>query len=191
MGENKAVFLDRDGTINEEVGFIDDPEKLRLIPGAGEALKMLKEAGFSLVVVTNQSGIARGYLSEKELAEVHKRLARLLSTYGVALDGIYYCPHHPEGAPPYRANCSCRKPEPGMVMKAAEELSLDLSSSFIVGDKPEDIELGKNSGLRTVLVRTGFGRETEETLRKKEAIPDFVAEDITYAAEFILKGKNQ
>ncbi|MCD6452453.1 MAG: D-glycero-beta-D-manno-heptose 1,7-bisphosphate 7-phosphatase [Acidobacteria bacterium] len=186
MGENKAVFLDRDGTINEEVGFIDDPEKLKLIPKAGEALKKLKDAGFLLVVVTNQSGIARGYITEEKLKEVHKRLRKLLSSYGVVLDGIYYCPHHPEGLPPYRENCPCRKPAPGMILKAKEELGINISSSFVVGDKPEDIELGKKLGMKTVLVLTGFGKGSRKKLEDKGILPDFVAEDVGEAVEFIL-----
>jgi len=186
MGENKAVFLDRDGTINEEVGFIDDPEKLKLIPKAGEALKKLKDAGFLLVVVTNQSGIARGYITEEKLKEVHRRLRKLLSSYGVVLDGIYYCPHHPEGLPPYRENCPCRKPAPGMILKAKEELGINISSSFVVGDKPEDIELGKKLGMKTVLVLTGFGKGSRKKLEEKGILPDFVAEDVGEAVEFIL-----
>lgn len=148
-----AVFLDRDGTINAEVDFLRDPADLALLPGAAEAIARLAAAGFACVVITNQSGIARGYLDEATLAEIHARLRTLLAAEGAQLDGIYHCPHHPEidsGAP-----CDCRKPLPGMLRLAAEEHDLDLSRSFVIGDSPRDLEAGLALGVPGFLVETG------------------------------------
>ncbi len=148
-----AVFLDRDGTLNVDVDFLDDPAELVLIDGAAEAVLALNEAGFVVAVVTNQSGIARGYLDEARLAEIHGRLEAELGAAGAHLDGIFYCPHHPtEGAPPYRRPCECRKPAPGLLRAATEELDLDLSRSFVIGDSPRDIEAGAALGVPGYLV---------------------------------------
>lgn len=155
---NRAVFFDRDGTLNEEVGYLSDPEQLLLYPGAARALRMVKERGMLALVVTNQSGVARGYFDESAVHAVHRRMAELLERQGAGIDGFYYCPHHPdEGSGIYRRDCTCRKPKPGMLLKAAEELNLDLGSSYMVGDTMRDMEAARNAGVRGVLVKTGYG----------------------------------
>jgi D-glycero-D-manno-heptose 1,7-bisphosphate phosphatase len=142
QGLAAAVFVDRDGTLISDVGYLSRKEQLEILPGVPEALRSLKEIGFKLVMITNQSGIARGLLTEADLDEIHEELCRRLSKRGVVLDGIYYCPHHPQvGGDGYRIVCDCRKPKPGMVNKAAEDLGLDLRSSYVVGDQATDMEL--------------------------------------------------
>ena len=178
-----AVFLDRDGTINEDSGYLADPSDLRLFPVVGLGLRLLQEGGFRLVVVSNQSGIARGYLTEVMLAEIHQRLESLLGAEGVTLSGVYYCPHHPEGAPPYRQVCHCRKPQGGLVERAAREHNIDLSRSYVVGDQLVDIELARQSGMTAILVLTGQGRLA---LGSGHGQADHVATDLAAAARWIL-----
>ena len=144
-GLRPAVFLDRDGTLVEDVGYPRDPEAVRLLDGAPEALAALRRAGFALVVVSNQSGIGRGLVTEEEAEAVHERFVRELRAHGVELDDARYCPHAPEDA------CACRKPEAGLLRDSARELGLDLERSFMVGDKPSDVEAGRAAGCRTVL----------------------------------------
>ena len=175
-----AVFLDRDGTINEDVGYLRRPEELRLLPRAAEALKLLEEHGFKRIVISNQSGIARGYFSEEEVAEVHGRLLQLLAEEGGGVEGIYYCPHGPE------EGCFCRKPEGGLVEQAAKEHALDLRRSYVMGDKASDVLMAKRLGFRSVLVLTGGGREELEKLRAHGSPPGHVAEDLYEAAQWII-----
>jgi D-glycero-D-manno-heptose 1,7-bisphosphate phosphatase len=172
MGKEKrqaAVFLDRDGTINEEVGYLDRPEKLKLIPGAAEAIRLINASGMKAVVVTNQSGVARGFFDEVVVRAVHARLRELLLAEGGFLDGIYFCPHHPtEGRGRYLLSCDCRKPAPGMLIRAAAELNLDPAGSYMVGDTLNDIEAGERVGTRGVLVQTGYGAESAAALESRE-----------------------
>jgi len=178
-----AVFMDRDGTLNEEVGYLDRLDKLRLIPGAAAAVRLINERGWKAVVVTNQSGIARGFFDEKFVAAVHDEMARLLRGEGAAIDGFYFCPHHPtEGIGGYRQSCSCRKPAPGLLLQAAAELSIDLSRSWMIGDMPKDVEAGQRAGAKGILVRTGYGRSVEPGATK----PDFIATDILEAVRRLL-----
>jgi D-glycero-D-manno-heptose 1,7-bisphosphate phosphatase len=144
----RAVFLDRDGTVIVDQVYPKAAEQVCLLAGAGEALAMIKESGFALVLISNQSGIGRGLITPKEAEEVHQAVVARLAEYGVQLDGAYYCPHAPEEA------CTCRKPSPEMLLRAAKELNLDLPESFMVGDNPSDIEAGKRAGCRTILFRT-------------------------------------
>jgi D-glycero-D-manno-heptose 1,7-bisphosphate phosphatase len=160
-----AVFLDRDGTINEEVGYLDRMEKLQLIPGAAEAIRLINTSGMKTVVVTNQSGVARGIFTESFVAETHARLGEMLRAEGASLDGIYYCPHHPtEGRGDYLRVCECRKPAPGLLLRAAAELHLDPARSYMVGDTLKDIEAGARAGAQGILVRTGYGEEAAAEL---------------------------
>lgn len=174
----KAVFLDRDGVIIRQWnGYLNDPARVELLPGAAEAIRKLREAGFAVVVVTNQAGVGYGHLTEETLGAIHLRLQEELSREGASLDGIYYCPHRPE------EGCACRKPAPGMLLRAAEELGLDLSRSYLVGDMTTDIEAGKRAGCFTVLVRTGFGGSDG----RSDSAPDAVCADLASAADLILK----
>ena len=168
MGEDRrhaAVFLDRDGTINEEVGYLDRLELLRLVPGAAEAIRLINESGMKAVVVTNQSGVARGLFDESFVDAVHRRLRDMLALEGASLDGLYFCPHHPtEGRGEYLRSCDCRKPAPGLLLRAAEELSLDPERSTMIGDTLKDIEAAARIGARGILVRTGYGAEAADAL---------------------------
>jgi D-glycero-D-manno-heptose 1,7-bisphosphate phosphatase len=164
-----AVFLDRDGTINEEVGYMDRLEKLKLIPVAAEAIRLINASGMKAVIVTNQSGVARGLFDESFVDAVHIRLREMLRTEGAFLDGIYFCPHHPtEGRERYLMTCDCRKPAPGLLLQAAADLQLETVRSYMVGDTLKDIEAGIRAGARGVLVRTGYGSESADTLHLSE-----------------------
>lgn len=170
-----AVFLDRDGTINEEVGYMDRMEKFRLIPGAAAAIRLLNASGMKAVVVTNQSGIARGLFDEAFVEEVHCRLREMLRAEEAFLDGIYYCPHHPtEGRDRYRISCGCRKPAPGLILRAAADLHLDPARCCLVGDTLKDMEAAARAGAGGILVRTGYGSESAAALqeeRERAAMP--------------------
>jgi D-glycero-D-manno-heptose 1,7-bisphosphate phosphatase len=183
-----AVFIDRDGTLTEEVGYVNHPDRLRLLPRSAEAVRRLNAAGVAAVVVTNQAGIARGYFSEEVFQAVNASLVAQLSAAGARLDGIYACLHHPtEGEPPYRARCDCRKPLPGLLTRAAAELDLDLAASVMVGDKASDLVPGRTVGARAVLVLTGYGRGEWEYRQSTFPVrPDHVADDLLDAVEWAL-----
>src|SRR5205823_6483112 len=174
-----AVFLDKDGTLIEDVPYNVDPARVRLMPGAAEGLRALHAAGYRLLVISNQSGVARGYFEEAALAAVGERLGELLAEAGVPLAGFYYCPHHPEGSvAAYAVECSCRKPQPGLLVRAAREHGLDLAASWLVGDILNDIEAGRAAGCRTVLLDNGH--ETEWILTPQRR-PHYMATDLTEA----------
>ena len=177
MMSRRYVLLDRDGTVNVERHYIADPALVELFPGVGAALRELRAAGFGLAVVTNQSGVARGKITPAQLEQVHARLGDLLAAEGVTLDGIYVCPHGPDD------ECDCRKPLPGMIVQAAHDLGFDPAQAFMIGDKGIDIKLGEGVGATTILVRTGYGAETE---REHLANPDFIADTLRDAAKWIL-----
>jgi D-glycero-D-manno-heptose 1,7-bisphosphate phosphatase len=178
---NAAVFLDRDGTIIEDPGYLNHPDQVKLLAGAGEAIKELQQLGFKTVVVSNQSGVARGILTEETLDQIHDRLRSLLSSVGASLDGIYYCPFHPEGViPKYRRNSDWRKPKPGMLLAAAQEMGLDLASSWMIGNHPSDIDAGRNAGCRTILISS-----TRAGPAHGEGRPDHVAVNIREAVNMI------
>jgi len=185
---HRAVFLDRDGTINEEVGYVNHCERFYLLPRAGQAIRLLNGHHFKTVVVTNQSGVARGYFPESLVQEVHQKMVSLLRAEGAHFDGIYYCPHHPDaGNPPYRQRCRCRKPATGLVEEAARDLDLDLSKSYVIGDRGIDIEFAQTIGAKGILVLTGYGRGEWEYLRDQWKVkPDHVAEDLYEAVRWIL-----
>jgi D-glycero-D-manno-heptose 1,7-bisphosphate phosphatase len=186
-----AVFVDRDGTLIEDVGYLSRCEDIRILPGAVEAIRKLRKAGFKIICISNQSGVARGKLSENQVREVNNRLQELLRAEEAELDAYYFCPHHPEaGEPPYRTVCRCRKPEPGMLEKAETDHAIDLSASFLIGDSIVDVAAGRRAGVRTVMVMTGPGRETRSAAAwDPDTWPDFMAEDLLEAAALIL-GEN-
>jgi D-glycero-D-manno-heptose 1,7-bisphosphate phosphatase len=182
-----AVFLDRDGTLIEERGYLDRLDLIEPFSWTSGALRRLRDAGYALVLVTNQAGVARGYFDEAFVQEAHRHLAALLAADGVVLDGYYYCPHHPEGTVPgYRRTCRCRKPGPGMVEQAASELGLDVRRSFVVGDKWLDVELAANAGARGILVRTGYGAGAEGAPPAGMPVHG-VADTLADAVDLILK----
>jgi D-glycero-D-manno-heptose 1,7-bisphosphate phosphatase len=183
-----AVFLDRDGTITEEMGYINHLDRVQLYPWAAEAIRRLNRAGRRVIVVTNQSGVARGVFTEDLLHQVHQKIGFELAARRAKLDAIYYCPHHPEGPlDAYRVRCQCRKPATGMVLDAAKRFQIDLASSFVVGDSYRDMQLGFNAGARTILVMTGYGRGEYEHHRSRwTRLPDRIAENLLEAVEIIL-----
>ena len=187
MPGDPAVFIDRDGTLTEEMGYINHPRRLGLLPRSAEAIRRLNRSGLKAVMVTNQSGVARGYFSEEVLQAVNEALVSQLKAEGAHLDGLYVCLHHPTvGEPPYRAVCDCRKPEPGLLTRAAADLGLDLSRSWMVGDKISDILAGRRAGVGSILVLTGYGLGEWEYRRSRWPIlPDHVAEDLLEAVEWI------
>lgn len=188
---NRAVFLDRDGTVTEEVGYLTDVSALRLIPDAGAAIRKLNQAGLKVVLVTNQSGVARGYFPESLVHEAHERLTLMLRQEGARLDGIYYCPHHPKaGNSPYTKACDCRKPATGLLDRASRDLHIDLALSYMVGDKWSDVELARQAGAKAVLVQTGFASDDPGNVRPGHVDdPDFTARDLAEAADWILGQK--
>lgn len=177
MKKRPVVFLDRDGTILNERGYLDDPKRLFFYAQAFSALRKLKRAGYALVIITNQSGVGRGYFTLKRLAEVHAAFRSKLQKAGVRLDGIYFCPHLPD------AGCSCRKPQPGLPRRAARDLNLDLKRAFMVGDQKRDIELGKRIGAEPILVLTGAGRSQKKEVRRMKAR---ITSHVGTAASYIL-----
>jgi len=180
-----AVFLDKDGTLIHNVPYSVDPELIELMPRAAEGVSRLCEAGYACVVVSNQSGVARGLFSESDLTAVEQRIRELLAEWSVPLAGFYYCPHHPLGADArYAISCSCRKPQPGMLLQAASALSLDLSRSWLMGDILDDVEAGNHAGCRSVLIDNGHETEWHWNPWRK---PTFVAADLAHAARSILK----
>jgi D-glycero-D-manno-heptose 1,7-bisphosphate phosphatase len=187
-GARRAVFMDRDGTISEEVGYVNHVSRYRVFPFAAEAVRALNDAGWLAILVTNQAGVARGYFKEELIGEVHGVLAEELERGGARLDAVYYCPHHPfVGEPPYRFDCDCRKPRPGLLLRAADELGLDLSRCWMVGDRYSDTELARNAGARSALVLTGYGRgELEHQSQAWPHRPDLVAENLLEAVKKIV-----
>lgn len=184
----KTVFLDRDGTLNEEMGYLNHIERFTLLPRVAQSIRLLNQHEFKTVVITNQSGVARGYFPESLIHLVHKKMEKLLSMEGAHLDGIYYCPHHPDvGNPPYRQRCRCRKPETGLVEDAVRELDLDCSQSYMIGDRGVDIEFGHLIGAKGILVLTGYGKGEWEYFRDQWKVkPDHVASDLYEAVQWIL-----
>jgi D-glycero-D-manno-heptose 1,7-bisphosphate phosphatase len=177
-----AVFLDRDGTLNEEMGYINHLSRFRLLPQAVPAIRRLNAAGVKAVVVTNQSGAARGYFPASLVEEIHALLQKILAAGGAHLDGIYTCLHGPADG------CACRKPRPALIKQAARDLDLDLSRSYLVGDRYKDVETAANAGVKGILVLTGYGRGEYEYLRAAQPVqPVFVAPDLEAAVEWILE----
>lgn len=180
--KNKAVFLDRDGTINIDVHYLSDPDKFEMYPGVGEGVKKLKKNGFKIIVITNQSGIARGYFTEQQLLKIHDIMKKEFRKFDVILDGIYYCPHHPDD------NCRCRKPNTELFERSIREHDIDIKKSFFIGDKILDVAAGKRIGVKTILIPEPHIRD--DFLSEKnnwEFYPDVIPEDFIGAVEWILK----
>ncbi len=184
-----AVFLDRDGTINEQMGYINHISRFVLLAGAAEAIAKLNRLDIPVVVVSNQSGLGRGYFPEELLEQVHAKMRKLLAEKGAHVDGLYWCPHHPDAkvARFQKKNCGCRKPDIGLLKQAATELNLDLEQSFMVGDRWSDLKCGKNAGTQSILVLTGYGRGDLEYIGPGQQVqPDFVADDLPAAVDWIV-----
>lgn len=165
----KTIFLDRDGTINEEVHYLHREEDFKLLPGAAEAVRLWNENGFRVVVVTNQAGVARGYYKEEDVIRLHQYMERLLAGFGAHIDGCYYCPHHPEqGIGAYKVQCRCRKPKTGMFEEAGRAFPVDKPHSYMVGDKWSDLKAGANFGISPILVGTGYGKQLYEDFCKEQ-----------------------
>jgi D-glycero-D-manno-heptose 1,7-bisphosphate phosphatase len=186
-GAEAAVFLDRDGTLIEEIGYLDRPERVELYPYSADAIRALNRAGLRTVIVTNQSGVARGFFAESMVDAVHAHIQRLLAQAGAYIDAYYYCPHHPDGkVAQYAHACDCRKPARGLVDRAARELGIDPSRSFVVGDRWLDVGLAREVGAAGVLVRTGYGL-TEEQRPVSGLAADAVVDNLAAAASWILR----
>ena len=183
-----AVFLDRDGTINEQMGYINHIDRFQMLPAAAEAIKALNEAGIPVIVVTNQSGLARGYFPAELLDAVHKKMNDALATAGAHVDGIYICPHHPEAKEDqYRVDCNCRKPKIGLFTQAAQELDVDLGKSYVVGDRWSDLKAGVKCNATPVLVLTGYGKGDYDYIGPQQEVqPTYVAQNLKDAVEWIL-----
>ena len=184
-----AIFIDRDGTISEEIGYVNHPSRYKVYPYAADAVRAIHRAGYLAILVTNQAGVARGYFKEDLIAVIHNLLQAELATGGEQLDAIYYCPHHPTtGAPPYRQACDCRKPRPGLIMRAAREHDIDLTGSWMIGDRASDIELARHAHIKAAFVLSGYGRGEWEYSRHTFAHkPDIVAEDLLEAVNKIIE----
>lgn len=179
----RAVFLDRDGTLHVEKGYLCRIEDVEFYPGVFRAIRQLRNAGFLVVVVTNQSGVARGYFTITEVNLLHRHIQAFMKRQGAGIDAFYVCPHHPDGVPPFRETCMCRKGNAGLLLQAAADFDIDLSASFMIGDKVSDMEAAKNAGCRSLLVLTGHGRQTLQRI-SAERLPAF--SDLPGAVEYIL-----
>lgn len=183
---NKAVFLDRDGTIIKHVDLLSKISQLHLLSGVSQAVKRINKLGFLTVIVTNQPVVARGIISLKEIKVIHSELLRRLKSDEAIIDAVYFCPHHPEATDKrYRVNCRCRKPKPGLILLAAKELNLDLGRSFTIGDAMIDLVAGQRAGTRTILVKTGPGHARLDQLYK--TTPEFVARNLNEAVTILEK----
>lgn len=183
-----AVFIDRDGTINEQMGYINHLSRFKILPGVPEAIRLLNENNFLTIVVTNQSGVARGYFPIELVAEVHSFMEESLRNSGAYMDGIFFCPHYPTGdVPEYTIECDCRKPKTGLIDQAMGSFDIDISGSYVVGDHSTDLELANNCGLKAIMVKTGYGLGgVKYLLPNMEISPSYVADDLLDAVKWIL-----
>ncbi|MFC1925987.1 D-glycero-beta-D-manno-heptose 1,7-bisphosphate 7-phosphatase [Chloroflexota bacterium] len=177
-GSRKAVFLDRDGTIARDAPYCHREEDFEILPTVPQGIKLLKEHAFRVIVITNQSGIARGYFTEEILSRIHQKMKDELNRYDTQVDAIYFCPHHPD------EGCECRKPKPGLLLQAAEEMDIALQSSYMVGDNEKDIEAGRAAGCKTVFVTTG---PNQEISKRQNNTPDYIAENLYEATKWIIE----
>ena len=184
-----AVFIDRDGTINEQRGYINHISRFELLPGVGKAISLLNTNDHIVVVTSNQSGVARGYFPMQLVKDIHDVMVLELKKYNAYVDRIYFCPHHPDGiVPEYSRECSCRKPNIGLIKQAQDELGIDMETSYVIGDRLLDIEFAHNANLPGILVLTGYGKgEVQYSMSHKSITPAYVAEDLLGAVQWILK----
>ena len=189
MRKNKAVFIDRDGTLNKEVGYPGSFKQIHIYEKSIKALQLLRTEGYKIIVVSNQAGVAYGYFTEKFVKATHAYIAKQLKKKKVKVDAYYYCPHHVRKAtiPKYKKDCSCRKPKLGMVNKAKKRFNIDLRKSYVVGDKLTDVKLGINGKMKSILVLTGFGRGERRLIKKEKAKPDYIVTNLLEAAKVITK----
>jgi D-glycero-D-manno-heptose 1,7-bisphosphate phosphatase len=188
MTKKRAVFFDRDGTINRDVGYPNSYDMVEIFRYSFASVRKIKEAGFLSVIVTNQSGIGKGFIEEKNLHDIHRKLRLDFAKHKANFDGIYYCPHYEQSEiKEFRKSCKCRKPNPGMAQKAARELNIDTARSYMIGDKLEDILFGKNIQATPILLLTGFGRKTLPKLKERGIVPAYVAETLEGAVDWILE----
>ncbi len=186
--QRSAVFLDRDGTIIREVNYLSQLEEIELLPSAAAAIAKLNQRRIPVILVTNQSGVARGKFTELFVKESHNYLQKLLQKENAYIDDFFYCPHHPKaGNPPYKMFCTCRKPAPGMLLAAAERHHLNLQQSYVIGDKLIDVELGLQAGAKGILVETGYGLKEKELLKSCNSKPDKICTDLNQAVNWILQ----
>ena len=183
-----AVFIDRDGTVNEQMGYINHLSRFILLPGTGEAVRLLNRHGFLAIIVSNQSGVARGYFPVELVERVHDYMRDLLEKENAYVDGVFFCPHYPRGTvEEFSTHCNCRKPRPGLIQQACEVFDIDLAKSFVVGDRVSDIELAKQLNLKGVLVLTGYGKgDLEYVFPDRVFKPDHVAKDLLDAVNWII-----
>jgi D-glycero-D-manno-heptose 1,7-bisphosphate phosphatase len=181
----RAVFLDRDGTIIEHVDYVYDCSQVKLIPRASEAIRLLNESGFRVIIITNQPGVARGYFTEETVKEINKYIQECLAKQGARIDKAYYCPHHTEGTiEEYAKECDCRKPKPGMIERAVREVGIDLEGSFVIGDRNIDVEAGDRAGCKTILLTGKDHLNNEEEIT---TIADYIAPDLYEAVEWLME----
>jgi D-glycero-D-manno-heptose 1,7-bisphosphate phosphatase len=181
---HKAVFLDRDGTVIEDIGYLSETSRIRILPGAAEAIRLLNDNGFKVIIVTNQAGVARGYFTESRANEINEKLRQLLAGQGSIVEKIYHCPHHIDGiVEKYKRECNCRKPNPGMIQQAARELDIDINNSFMIGDKSSDIVAGRRAGCRTIVIEGGIDYHELEVLPQPA---DHIATDLLEAVKWLL-----
>ena len=180
-----AVFLDRDGTVCQEVGYLKVVENLSLIPGSAQAIRIILDHGYKPIIISNQSGIARNYMSVENVNMINKKLQEMLAEKNAPVEHVFYCPHHPKGNPPYNINCDCRKPASGLLLQAASENNLNISKSIMIGDKYTDVETGHRLNIPGILVQTGFGMgEIEKYKNTWNKAPDYIAVDLLDAVNW-------
>lgn len=193
MTKRPIVFIDRDGTLNREAGYINHPDNFQMYPFVYQSIRLLNYFRVLSVIITNQAGVGRGYFTEDFLAEIHKKMFKLLDKNGAHIDGLYYCPHHTSSSDPaYAVNCKCRKPKTGMLKQAAEDLSPDVNTEkmYVIGDKFSDIKMGKSFGCKTILVKTGYGEGELQAFNKNTPKPAAIEENFLSAVLWILKDLN-
>jgi D-glycero-D-manno-heptose 1,7-bisphosphate phosphatase len=185
-----AIFMDRDGTVNEQMGYINHIRRFVLLPGSAEAIRLLNQHGFMAIIVSNQSGVARGYFPIDLVYEVHDHMERLLRREGAVLDGILFCPHYPDGkVPKYSRSCDCRKPRTGLIEQACRQFPIDMANSYVIGDRCTDMELASRSGLKGILIKTGYGLgDLKYVVPTSPYQPFHVAEDLLDAVRWIVEG---